>query len=144
MKTIKDTFSQYGAIGFVFWRPADHFGFVSFKSSKDAENVFNKVLSISDCKIHTFHGFNHFGSDPVPYQILIKSTNLPFSWNKVIIIKEFFKKFGEVNGVFFVSKDPGVVVSFQDSCVVKKLVGTKQWILHANCEVLEVSMKTIE
>ena len=148
MKTIKDTFSHYGVVTFVFYRAGDHFGFVELKPSEDAKNVFNKVLSISDCKIHTFHGFNHLGSDPVPYQIFIESHNLPVCWEKFILIKNLFKKFEEVNGVFFLGRMPGgeqkVVVSFQDSSVVKQLVRTKQRILYADHELMEVSKTTIK
>ena len=36
-----------------------------------------------------------------------------------------------------------VVVSFKDTCVAKKLVGTKQKILYAEHEVMEVSRDTV-
>ena len=55
--------------------------------------------------------------------------------------------FGEVNSVFFLGKKPGdaqkVVVSYKDSSVVKKLVGTKQRILYADHKMMEVH-QTIE
>ena len=148
-KMIIDTFSHFGVITYVFYHTGSNFGFVDFQTSEDANNVFNKVLSVSDCKIHTFQGFNFrdLGSDPVPYQILIKSRNLPFSWEKFIIIKEFFKKFGQVNGVIYLGNNVNgvqkVVVSFKDSLVAKRLVGTTQRILYAEHAVMEVSRETM-
>ena len=67
-KMIRDTFSHFGVITFVFYQNGSSFGFVNFWSSEDAKNIFNKVLSISDC-IHTFRSFNFrdLGSEPVPY-----------------------------------------------------------------------------
>ena len=60
-----------------------------------------------------------------------------FSWQRFIIIKGVFKKFGQViyigNNVNGVKK---VVVSFKDSLVAKRLMGTKQKILHGELEVL--------
>ena len=64
----------------------------------------------------------------VPYQILIKSRNLPFSWERFIIIKEFVEV--NVNGV------QKVVVSVKDC-----LVATR--ILYAEHEVMEVSREAI-
>ena len=46
-------------------------------------------------ELHTFKDFN---KDAFSHQILLESKELPTSWKNLIIVKEFFKKFGEVIG----------------------------------------------
>ena len=88
---------------------------------------------MQDPHLQSFN-FSDLGSELVPYQVLIKSRNLPLSWERFIIIKEFFKKFGQVNGVIYLGNNGNgvqkVVVSFKDSLFTMRLVGTKQKILY--------------
>ena len=75
---------------------------------------------------------------------MIKSRNLPLSWERFIIIKEF----RQVNGVIYLGNNGNgvqkVVVSFKDSLVTIRLVETKQKILYGEHELMEVSRETIE
>ena len=59
----------------------------------------------------------------IPYQILIESPNLPSCWEKHVIVKDFFKSFGEVTGVYFMDRGQKLVVSFKEN-KAEEMVGT--------------------
>ena len=79
---------------------------------------------------------------PIPYQILIRSTNLPTSWEKNIIIRKHLAKFGDVTAVNFIGYDR-VLVSFRLKSVAQALVGQKIVIEDKEVLLEEVSSKTI-
>ena len=112
---ISDTFSHFGVITFVFYQTGSSFGFVNFQSSEDAKNVFNKV-----------------GAHPDLDQVEEPSFLLGDVHHHQGVIREV-----NVNCV------QKVVVSFRDSLVVIMLGGTKQRILYAEHEVMEVSREAI-
>ena len=138
-KSLATAFSQFGVVKSLKHRRASDVGVVKFKNSGSVIDVFNKVLYVGECTIHTFHPINHLKSgETVPYQIMIKSKNLPRYWEKSILFKLFFQKFGEVTGVDFWSNRV-VVISFKEVSVAEKLIGSKQSLLSHTYEVLEVS-----
>ena len=140
-KSLATAFSQFGVVKSLKHRRASDFGVVKFKNPGSVIDVFNKVLNVGECTIHTFHPINQLKSgETVPYQIMIKSKNLPKYWEKSILIKLFFQKFGEVTGVDFWSNRV-VVISFKEVSVAEKLIGSKQSLLSHTYEVLGVSPK---
>ena len=85
-KSLVTAFSQFGDVESLNYQQASDFGFVKFRNPGSVIDVFNKVLYIGECTIHTFHPVNQLKSgETVPYQIMIRSKNLPKYWEKSII-----------------------------------------------------------
>ena len=75
---------------------------------------------------------------------MTSTRDLPFSREMFIIIKKFFKKFGQVNDVIYFGNNmndvQNVVVSFKDSLLAMRLLGTTQKILYAEHEMIELDI----
>jgi hypothetical protein len=50
---------------------------------------------------------------PTTYQILIESESFPRSWERAVIVKDFFQIFGEVTGVHILVGNR-VIVNFKE------------------------------
>ena len=136
---VTKAFSRLGNIRFLRYNPGSNFGFVCFQSAGAFSRANNLLLPITTSQgkweLHTFQDFSMAESEEAfSHQILLESKNLPTSWEKAIIVKEFFKKFGEVTGLihlgFKKSGSQRMVVSFKDSSVAQGLVDTDQMIIH--------------
>ena len=101
-------------------------------------------INLSRKKVMFPKNFSDLGSEPVPCPT--RSWSSRGTWERLINIKEFFKKFGQVNGIIYLGNNMNgvqqAVVSFKDSLVAMRLVGTQQKILYGEHEVMEVSRDT--
>ena len=115
-------FKGFGKIKYVrFQTSSTNSGTVIFHKAYDAKKTLNKVVEVKGCLLHISSLLSDLSPFPSGHQILIQSSNLPKCWEKNIIVKGFFKKFGEVNGINFT--DRGLVVSFQED-IASKMTGT--------------------
>ena len=150
---ISKAFSDFGKIKYLYYETGLSFGFVQFHSAiacTQAENLLLPIITHSfQWEIHTFRDLRTEDSTEMvyPHQILLESRDLPVSWERFIIIKEFFKKFGEVTGMIHLGYDNGsvqrIVVSFKESKVAQDLLGSCQKILHGFIEVKPVTLQTL-
>ena len=90
------------------------------------------------CLLHISSLFSDLSNFPSGHQILIQSSNLLKCWEKNIIVKKFFKKFGEVNGINFTYR--GLEVSFQED-IASKMTGT---LLQVKVELYEYFQPSVE
>ncbi len=87
--------------------PVFTFGWVQFRSAdaytKDSSLLLPITTSTGVWQLHTFKDFNMAKprKDAFPHQILLQFKELPTCWENLIIIKEFFKIFGEVAKLLF-------------------------------------------
>jgi hypothetical protein len=90
-------------------------------------------------ELHTFKDFNMANKDAFSHQILLEPKELSTSWETLIIVKEFFKKFGEVTGAINLCRahdgTERIAVSFKESSVAHGIMGTRQKILYCTTEV---------
>ena len=125
-------FLRFCDVGYLFYKTGFTFGWVE----QEASNLLLPITTFTGVwEIHTFKDFNMVKppKDAFSHQILLEFKELPTSWENLIIAKEFFKKFGEVNGTQM------IVVSFKESIVAVGIVGTRQKILYCTTEVKAVS-----
>ena len=86
---------------------------------------------------------------PVPHQILLESRYLPNVWEKEMVLRSFFNKFGLVEGVVFLGYTDGeaglqrFVISFRDSQPAQDLIGSSLKILSSTVFVKEVTRNTV-
>ena len=84
---------------------------------------------------------------PVPHQILLESRYLPNVWEKQMVLRSFFNKFGRVSGVVFLdwvqNSAQRFVISFEDSKPAQDLIGSAVKILSSTVFVKEVSKDTL-
>ena len=147
-------FSRLGDIHHLSYRTGFTFGWVKFKSnyaSIQADNLQIPITtSTGQWMLHTFQDFSMTEpfKEAFSHQILLESRDLPTSWERFIIIKEFFKKFGEITGVMNLGttrhRVQRIVVSFKKSCVAQGLVNTYQRILSSSMEVKAISADTLK
>ena len=87
--------------------PCFTFGWVQFRSADAYTKASNLLLPITTStgvwELHTFKDFNMAKppKDAFLHQILLESKELPTCWENLIIVEEFFKKFGEVAKLLF-------------------------------------------
>ena len=113
-KDILTTFTDFGKIQSVNFIGNLSHGIIVFNSASDAKKILNKVVEVKGCLLHTFIDFYDLSPFPSSHQILMESENFPKSWERDIIIKNFFKMFGEVTGINFFKKNSSLVVSFKE------------------------------
>ena len=84
---------------------------------------------------------------PVPHQILLESRYLPNVWEKQMVLRSFFNKFGRVSGVVFLdwvqNSAQRFVISFEDAKPAQDLIGSAVKILSSTVFVKEVTQDTI-
>ena len=113
-KDILTTFTDFGKIQSVNCSINLSSGIIVFDSASEAKKILNKVVEVKGCLLHTSIDFSDLSPFPSGHQILIESENLPRSWEKGVIIKNFFKVFGEVTGINFYKEGRSLVVSFKE------------------------------
>ena len=96
-------FLCFGDVSYLFYRT----GFTAECRLADAHIKASNLLlpiitSTGVWELHTFMDFNMAKSPkgPFPHQILLESKELPTSLKNLIIVKEFFNKFGEAQLLF--------------------------------------------
>ena len=108
-------FASFGEVINVFFVNSSHFGgTIQFSNKYQARKSLNKLVEVKGCILHTFTKLSELSPFPVSNQILIKSKRLPISWEKDVIIRQFFQTFGEVNGINLITKNK-LLVSFKEN-----------------------------
>ena len=82
-------------------------GNIVFSSKAEA-----KVMEVKGCLLHISTDFADLSPFPSKHQILIESENFPKSWERGVIVKDFFQKLGEVTGINI--RTNRLVVSFKE------------------------------
>jgi len=149
---VKRAFSNFGRVNKVYFfqsQRSGNWGFVEFKVAITAKAALNKLVQVGNCWLHTSLPLTLITNNPVPYQILLESRYLPRIWEKEIVLKTFFGKYGCVNavtclGYSFKMKMQRFVVSFKETAVAQKLIGTTVKILTCDILVKEVSADTLK
>ena len=110
-RDISKAFSKFGRIHYLYFKTGFTFGWVKFKWTSSCSLACNQRLLITTSTdqwhLHTFRDFTSLQLDKEAFshQILLESRDQPTSWENVIIVKEFFKKFGEVTGLIHLGFD---------------------------------------
>jgi len=147
---LRDIFSKYGKV--VQYRLHQNSrlgfdGFVEFSSSLVAASLVNTVVTVGDCQLHCSVPWESLTSQPVPHQILLESRYLPHVWERDMIVRSFFSKYGLVTGVSMIGYTSGkllrYVISFKDPNPAMDLIGSWIKILSATVWVREVTGETI-
>ena len=81
-----------------------------FDDKDVAKSTDNIVAEVKGCLVHIHVSLND-------HQILIKSQNLPISWERAIIVRKFFENFGIVTGMM--RKKEMLVISFKQAIAAK-------------------------
>jgi len=149
-RLVRQAFSQFGKVVRLKLYDAPFsgsWGFLEFRTTHSATEALNKVVKAGNCWLHTSLPLSCLTQLPVPHQILLESRYLPQVWEKEIVLRSFFSKFGVVNGVsllgFRQQRMQRFIISFKDPSVAKELVGTTVKILTCTVVVKEVSSSTI-
>ena len=83
----------------------------------------------------------------MPHQILLESRYLPNVWEKQMVLRSFFNKFGRVSGVVFLdwvkNSAQRFVISFEDPKPAQDLIGSAVKILSSTVFVKEVTKDTL-
>jgi hypothetical protein len=120
--TEKDVFSRFSSFGKIntvsFVGYYKSCGIITFSSASDAERNLNKVVDVKGCLLHTTTDFYDLSPFPAAHQILIKSESFPRSWERAVIIKDFFQIFGEVTGVNILAANR-VIVNFREDLAAR-------------------------
>jgi len=119
-RLVRQAFSKYGKIirMKLFEKPyAGAWGFIEFRFSLSVPEALNQVVRAGNCWLHTSLPMYCLTEFPVTHQILLESRYLPQVWEKEIVLRSFFSKFGVVTGVTLLGfKQYGVqrfVISFK-------------------------------
>merc|ERR1712098_417458 len=115
-------FAEFGTINNVTMWEDKSSGTITFHNSKIAKKCLNQVVKVNECFLHT--SILHCDLSPFPsgHQILIESDMLPTNWEKGLIIKDFFKGFGDVNAINIFGKNR-LMVSFKDN-IAPEMIGS--------------------
>lgn len=141
-------FSEYGKIiRTVLYEDcrSGSLGYIEFRTSQSATGAINKVVQAGKCSIHTSLPMSLLSEVPIPYQILLESRYLPHVWEKEIVLRSFFAKYGVVTGVqmWFRKGFQRCIISFKEASVAQNLIGTTVKILTCTVVIKEVSSFTI-
>merc|ERR1712066_145070 len=149
---IRRAFSQYGSVREVRLNPRSRRGldgYVDFLESAGAKNAVHKIVEVGQCRLYTLPPWDNLNNIPVPHQILLESRYLPNVWEKEMVLRSFFSKFGLVEGVVFLGYTEGkaglqrFVISFRDAQPAQDLIGSSLKILSSTVFVKEVTKNTI-
>jgi len=147
---LKDVFSKYGKLVkyMLYQKPRLGFdGFVEFSSSLATASLVNTLVTVGDCQLHCSVPWESLTSQPVPHQILLESRYLPHVWERDMILRSFFSKYGLVTGVSMIGYTSGkllrYVISFKDPNPAMDLIGSWVKILSSTVWVREVTGETI-
>jgi len=149
---IRRAFSKYGKVRHVKLYPRAKRGLdghVDFFDSTAAKDAVHKTVEVGQCRLYTLPHWDNLNNVPVPHQILLESRYLPNVWEKEMVLRSFFNKFGLVEGVVFLGYTDGeaglqrFVISFRDSQPAQDLIGSSLKILSSTVFVKEVTNNTI-
>eukprot|EP00092_Neocalanus_flemingeri_P021202 GFUD01022976.1.p1 GENE.GFUD01022976.1~~GFUD01022976.1.p1 ORF type:complete len:317 (+),score=94.57 GFUD01022976.1:39-989(+) len=149
-KLVRQAFSHFGKVvrARLYEKPVSGaWGFLEFRTTQSAAEALNQVVRAGNCWLHTTLPHSCLTQLPVPHQILLESRYLPQVWEKEIVLRSFFSKFGVVSGVtmlgFGQQRMQRFIISFKDSSVAQELIGTTVKILTCTVLVKEVSTSTV-
>lgn len=151
-RDIHKAYSQYGKITGVYLFPRARRGLdghVDYVEPVDAKKAVHRVVDVGQCRLYTLPQWDNLSDIPVPHQILLESRYLPNVWEKEMVLRSFFSKFGLVDGVVFLGYTDGkaglqrFVISFRDSKPAQDLIGSSLKILSSTVFVKEVTRNTI-
>jgi len=148
---LKEVFSKHGKVVKHKIYQKTHMGFdgfVEFSSYLAVYRLVNTLVEVGDCQLHCSLPWESLTSQPVPYQILLESRYFPHVWEKDMIIRSFFSKYGVVTGVSMIGYTSGsllrYVISFMDPNPAMDLIGSCVKILSSTVWVREVTCDTIQ
>eukprot|EP00092_Neocalanus_flemingeri_P106566 GFUD01136737.1.p1 GENE.GFUD01136737.1~~GFUD01136737.1.p1 ORF type:complete len:322 (-),score=98.11 GFUD01136737.1:159-1124(-) len=149
-RLVRQAFSHFGKVvrARLYEKPVlGAWGFLEFRTTHSAAEALNQVVRAGNCWLHTTLPHSCLTQLPVPHQILLESRYLPQVWEKEIVLRSFFSKFGVVSGVtmlgFGQQRMQRFIISFKDSSVAQELIGTTVKILTCTVLVKEVSTSTV-
>eukprot|EP00092_Neocalanus_flemingeri_P066260 GFUD01080694.1.p1 GENE.GFUD01080694.1~~GFUD01080694.1.p1 ORF type:complete len:348 (+),score=97.20 GFUD01080694.1:38-1081(+) len=149
-RLVTQAFSHFGKVvrARLYEKPVSGaWGFLEFRTTQSAAEALNQVVRAGNCWLHTTLPHSCLTQLPVPHQILLESRYLPQVWEKEIVLRSFFSKFGVVSGVTMLGfgqlKMQRFIISFKDSSVAQELIGTTVKILTCTVLVKEVSTSTV-
>ena len=122
-KDILTKFTNFGNVDGVSFAYPNYkcSGNIVFNCRSDAKKTLNKVVEVKGCLLHISTDFSDLSPFPSKHQILIESENFPKSWERGVIVKDFFQKLGEVTGINIRSNR--LVVSFKED-IASQMTGT--------------------
>jgi len=146
-RQLMEAFSKFGKVIRMIFNEetSGSVGFIDFRTTHSATEATNQVVRAGKCLIHTTLPMNCLSEVPVPYQIFLESRYLPRIWEKEIVLRSFFAKYGDVTGVLLWGRK-GVlrcIISFKEAAVAQNLIGTTVKILTCTVVVKEVSSNTV-
>jgi len=146
-RQLMEAFSKFGKVIRMIFNEdtSGSVGFIDFRTTQSAIEATNQVVCAGKCLIHTTLPMNCLSEVPVPHQIFLESRYLPHIWEKEIVLRSFFAKYGEVTGVLLWGRK-GVqkcIISFKEEAVAQNLIGTTVKILTCTVVVKEVSSNTV-
>jgi len=123
-------------------------GHVVFHHTTAAERATSRVVRVNDCQLYSFPPWSHLTDNPVPNMILLESRYLPNIWERELVMRSFFTKFGVVDGVMFLGfkRDDmkGFVVAFKYPEPAQRLIGQSVKILSSTVFITEVTRRSIQ
>lgn len=147
---IKKAFESFGLVkrAFLYDRSKSGIdGYIDFVEASSAESAMNKTVETEQCHLHVLKDWSLLSEVPEPHQILLESRYLPKVWEKEMVLRSFFTKFGFVTGVVFLGYKgtdlQRFVISFRDSQPAQDLIGSSVKILSSTVFIKEVTNKTI-
>ena len=72
----------------------------------------NSLVKVGDCQLHCSLPWETLTSQPVPHQILLESRYLPRVWERDMILRSFFSKYGVVTGVSMIGFTSGKLIRY--------------------------------
>ena len=119
-----------------------------FHHTTAAERATSRVVRVNDCQLYSFPPWSHLTDNPVPNMILLESRYLPNIWERELVMRSFFTKFGVVDGVMFLGfkRDDmkGFVVAFKYPEPAQRLIGQSVKILSSTVFITEVTRRSIQ
>jgi len=147
---IKKAFESFGLVkrAFLYDRSKSGIdGYIDFVEASSAASAMNKTVETEQCHLHVLKDWSLLSEVPEPHQILLESRYLPKVWEKEMVLRSFFTKFGFVTGVVFLGYKgtdlQRFVISFRDSQPAQDLIGSSVKILSSTVFIKEVTNKTI-
>lgn len=149
-KQIETVFTAFGAVkcARIYNRPKKGIdGYIEFLCANSASASLNRTVVMGQCHILTLKDWSELTETPEPKQILLESRYLPHVYEKEMVLRSFFNKFGCVQGVVFLGYKGGdlqrFVIIFRDNEPALDLIGSSVKILSSTVFIKEVTDKTV-
>ena len=144
---VHDFFSKnYGQVKTVGYNSSSGKGTVEFASEIE-KNMLDKEIEIGDCSVYTCRRIGDLSEESVQTQILLESQQLPVGWERSMILRNHFEKFGKVAGVVFIGSRDGnnrAIIGFEDKETVERLVGVTEIINGSKVDIQRVNSETVK